>query len=211
MNIDGEQLENVEQFAYLGSIVNRGNEINPEINNRLNKSTTFYHQVRELLWDDKVPRRTKLTLYKQYFIPIVTYGLETLVTNKRQDSKIQAAEMKFLRTSVKKTRRDRIQNIKIREDLNVEPLVQRIQKARLRWFGHVKRMGKERVARRELEREVKGKRSVGRPRRRWMDQIWKDIREAGLDVAEVMEQEKWKDRKEWRRLVNHTRATGVGH
>ena len=41
----------------------------------------------------------------------------------------------------------------------------------MRWAGHVARMGEERVAYRVLVRQPEGKRPLGRPRRRWVDNI----------------------------------------
>jgi hypothetical protein len=70
----------------------------------------------------------------------------------------------------------------------------------LRWAGHVARMGEERGAYRILVGRPEGRRPLGRPRRRWEDNIKMDIREVGwedmnwIDLAQ--------DRDRWRALVN---------
>ncbi|KAJ4440144.1 hypothetical protein ANN_08282 [Periplaneta americana] len=56
-----------------------------------------------------------------------------------------------------------------------------IKSRRLRWAGHVARMGKSRNAYRVLVGRPEGKRSLGRPRRRWEDNIKMDLREVGYD------------------------------
>jgi hypothetical protein len=48
---------------------------------------------------------------------------------------------------------------------------------RMRWAGHVARMGEERGAYRVLVGEPEGKRPLGRPRRRWVDNIRMDLQE----------------------------------
>ena len=58
----------------------------------------------------------------------------------KQESRVTASEMKFLRKIVNKTRRDRIRNTVIREEVKVEPVIQTIQKHALRWFGYITRM-----------------------------------------------------------------------
>jgi hypothetical protein len=56
-----------------------------------------------------------------------------------------------------------------------------IKLRRMRWAGHVARMGKKRNAYRILVGNPEGKRPLGRPRRRWVDNIKMDLREIGLD------------------------------
>jgi hypothetical protein len=54
-----------------------------------------------------------------------------------------------------------------------------IKSRRLRWAGHVARMGERRGAYRALEGKPEGRRPLGRPGRRWEDSIKMDIREVG--------------------------------
>jgi len=49
----------------------------------------------------------------------------------------------------------------------------------MRWAGHVARMGEERGAYRFLVGKPEGKRPLGRPRRRWVDNITMDLQEVG--------------------------------
>ena len=50
---------------------------------------------------------------------------------------------------------------------------------RMRWAGHVARMGEGRGVHRVLVRKPEGKRPLGRPRRRWEDNIKMDVQEVG--------------------------------
>jgi hypothetical protein len=59
-----------------------------------------------------------------------------------------------------------------------------IKSRRMRWVGHVARMGKgRRGVYRILVGRPEGKRPLGRPRRRWEDNIKLDLREIGIDGA----------------------------
>ena len=60
-----------------------------------------------------------------------------------------------------------------------------IKSRRMRWAGHVTRMGEERGAYRVLVGKPVGKRPLGRPRCRWVDNIGMDLQEVerGLDRA----------------------------
>jgi hypothetical protein len=55
---------------------------------------------------------------------------------------------------------------------------------RMRWAGHVARMGETRNAYRILAGKAEGKRPLGRPRRRWADDIKMDLGELGWDVRD---------------------------
>jgi hypothetical protein len=58
---------------------------------------------------------------------------------------------------------------------------------RMRWAGHVARMGEERGVHRVLMGKPDEKRPLGRPRRRWEDNIKMDLQEVGGGRAEWME------------------------
>jgi hypothetical protein len=58
-----------------------------------------------------------------------------------------------------------------------------IKSRRMRWAGHVARMGKKRNAYRILVGKLKGKRPLGRPKRRWVDNIKMDLSEIGLEIG----------------------------
>ena len=60
-------------------------------------------------------------------------------------------------------------------------IIRSLKSRRLRWAGHVARMGQSRNAHRVLVEKPEGKRPLGRPRRRWEDNIKMDLREVGCD------------------------------
>ena len=74
---------------------------------------------------------------------------------------------------------------------------------RMRWAGHVARMGEDRGVHRVLVGKPEGKRPLGRPRRRWEDNIKMDFQKVvggrgdGMELAQ--------DRDGWRALVGTVR------
>ena len=78
-------------------------------------------------------------------------------------------------------------------------IVRVIKSRRMRWTWHVARMGEERGAYKVLVGKPEGKRQLGRPRRRWVDNIRMDLQEVGCGYGD------WiglaQDRDGWRKLV----------
>jgi hypothetical protein len=66
--------------------------------------------------------------------------------------------------------------------------------------GHVARIGEKRVAHRDLVGKREGTRPLGRPRRRWEDNLKMDLQEVGYEGMEWIELAQERDR--WRALVN---------
>jgi hypothetical protein len=79
-------------------------------------------------------------------------------------------------------------------------IVRVIKTRRMRWAGHVARMGEGRGAYRVSVGRPEGKRSLGRPRRRWENNIKMDLREIGIDGANRIRLAQ--DRVQWRAFVN---------
>jgi hypothetical protein len=63
-------------------------------------------------------------------------------------------------------------------------IIRIIKSKRMRWAGYVARMGEKRNVYRLLVGKPEGKRPLGRPRRRWMDNIKMDLLELGLIVVD---------------------------
>uniref|UniRef100_A0A8D8LKZ5 Craniofacial development protein 2 n=2 Tax=Cacopsylla melanoneura TaxID=428564 RepID=A0A8D8LKZ5_9HEMI len=202
VKLDGKELNKVQQFKYLGSTISEKGTITEEINNRINTSSRFYNCIKGIIWNKNVPLKCKRTIYQTYFVPILTYGSETWTVKRKEESRIQAAEMKFLRSTVGKTRRDRIRNENIRSMVGTEKLQNRIEKTRLRWYGHVKRMDDNRIAKKMLELKIEGVRSKGRPRMRYRDMISSDMNKRGQDLNDIESNRKYLDRTWYRGVVN---------
>jgi hypothetical protein len=79
-------------------------------------------------------------------------------------------------------------------------IIRIIKSSRMRWAGYVARMGEKRNVYRLLVGKPERKRSLGRPRRRWIDNIKMDLLEIGVNVVD------WiglaQDRYRWRALVS---------
>jgi hypothetical protein len=169
ISIEGEQLKQTHQFKYLGMDFDRGAIKETAINERISKYSANVGLLYPLLKDKHIPTTCKVAIYISVLRPVLLYGCESWTLTSKFKSKVQAAEMRVLRLIKGVTRRDRLRNDDIRNELEVQNILTYIEETQLRWYGHVKRMKDERAPLKWLRWKPSGKRPTGRPRKRWME------------------------------------------
>jgi hypothetical protein len=136
-------------------------------------------------------------LYKTIILPVVLYGCGTWSLTLREEHRLRVFGPK--RDEVTGEWR-KLHNEELHDLYSSPSIIRIIKSRRMRWVGRVARMGEKRNAYRLLVGKPEGKRSVGRPRRRWVDIIKWDLGEVGWGDVD------WiglaQDRKRWRALVN---------
>ena len=151
-------------------------------------------------------KNLKIKIYRTIILPVVLYGCETWSLTLREERKLRAFENMVLRR-IFGPRRDevtgecrRLHNEELNDLYSSPNIVRVIKSRRMRWAGHVARMGEERGGYRVLVRKPGGKRPLGRPRRRWEDNIRMDLQEVGCGYVDWIGMAQERDR--WRKLVN---------
>ena len=80
-------------------------------------------------------------------VPVLMYGSETMIWREKERSKVRDVQMDNLRKLLGIRRVDKVPNARIRELCGVKKgLDERIDEGLLRWFGHVNRIERERIA-----------------------------------------------------------------
>ena len=102
------------------------------------------------------------------------------------DIRMEASEINCLRNICSLRRTDRVPNVEIRRRCGKHVSVsQRIDQGMQKWFGHVERMGDERMAKRVYESDVRGVRGRGGPRKCWMDGAKEVLARKDLNIQEA--------------------------
>lgn len=134
------------------------------------------------------------TLYKSVIRPVVLYGSECWAVKEKDERLLHVNEMRMLRWMCGVTRLDRIRNEYVRGSLKVAPVNEKLRGSRLAWFGHVMRRNEWHVTKRSLNLNVEGYRGRGRPKKRWMDCVRKDMSVKGVSVEMTADRDEWKKR-----------------
>ena len=158
----------IKKFKYLGIAFTSDGRQDKELDTRIGKaSAVMLVSHYSVVMKFQSSKKAKLSIFKTVFVPILTYGHESLIMTERVRSQVQAPEMSFLRRIEGVTLFNKVRSSEIRISLNIEPLLLRTEKSQLRWFGHASKMPQERLPKQALLSKPNGRRSVGRPRTKW--------------------------------------------
>jgi hypothetical protein len=116
---------------------------------------------------------------------VILYGCETWSLALREEHRLRVFQNKVLRRIFGPNRDEvtggwrKLHNEELRDLYSSPSIIRIIKPWRMRWAGHVARMGEKRNAYRLLMGKQEGKRLLGRSRRRWVDNIKMDLLEVG--------------------------------
>ena len=171
------------------------------------------HSLKNLLSSSLLSKKLKIKIYRTLILPVVLFECETWSLTLRDECRLRVFENRVLRRVFGPKRDEvtgewrKLHNEEL-SDLYSLPIIVRVVKSRrMRWAGHVARMGEGRGMHRVLVGKPEGKRPLGRPRRRWEDNIKMDLREVGGSCGDWMELTQ--DRDRWRALVGTVRNLRV--
>jgi hypothetical protein len=144
--------------------------------------------------------------YKTIILPVVLYGCESWSLTLREEHRLRVFENRVLRRIFGPKRDEetgvwkKLHNEELHGLYSSPSIVRVIKVRRMRWAGHVARMGEVRGAYNTLGGRPEGRRPLGRPRRRWEDNVKMDLRETEFGDVDWIH---WaQDRDRWRALVN---------
>ena len=149
-----------------------------------------YYSLEKILSSRLLSKKLKVKTYKTIILPVVLYGCETWSLTLLVEHRLRVFQNKVL-SNMFGAKKDKIKgewrklhNGQLHALYYSPNIIRNLKSRRLRWAGHVARMEQSRNAQRVLVGKTEGKRPLGRPRRRWEDNIKMDLREVGCDPRE---------------------------
>ena len=93
-------------------------------------------------------------------------------------------------------------NYELNDPIKNADIVRFVKSTRVVWLGHVMRMEGKRISKRVLEWKPTGRRNRGRPRKRWIEDIEKDIHIMGIRGWRKL----CKERAEWKKITEKAKT-----
>ena len=111
-------------------------------------------------------KETKLRIHNITAKAALKSGSEAWVLKKREEQRLETAQMKFLRHLLGITKLDKEKDQCIREKTGAQNIVKEIKQYQKKWLQHVQRMDRNILPRQALKYRPEGRRNLGRPKKR---------------------------------------------
>jgi hypothetical protein len=137
----------------------------------------------------------------------VTYGCEAWTLTNRDEQYLRIFERRILRKIFGPLQNEKgFWRIRMNHELNDliknADLVRYVKSKTIAWLGHVMRMEGERIPKRVLKWKLMGRRNRGRPKKRWIEDIEKDVEVMGIRGWRTL----CKKRAEWKKITEKAKT-----
>ena len=200
VRLNGEALEEVDSFTYLGSIVNTQGGTEADVKSRIGKARSAFIQMRNVWSSKEISRQTKIRLFNTNVKSVLLYGAETWRTAKSTTSRLQTFINRCLRRILSIHWPDTIRNSELWEKTNQGPVEENILRKRWGWLGHTLRKTPKNITRQSLKWNPQGKRKRGRPKNTWRRDLDSDMALTGLGWGQLEKTAQIRTR--WRAVVD---------
>ena len=161
-NLNDNVIEQVTYFKYLGYCIS---EYKSDLEDKLQTYNKINGAIR-IHFGKQMNKETKLRIHNITAKAALKFGSEAWVLKKRVEQRLEAAQMKYLIHLLRITKLDKEKNQCIREKTGTQNIVKEIKQYQKKWL-HVQMMDTNRLPKQAL----RGQWNVGRPRKRWRDQL----------------------------------------
>ena len=208
IKIDGEYLEQVTSFLYLGSTLSCDGTIDMEIDRRIAKASGAFNSLNKIWYNRKISLCTKTRIYQSAVLTILMYASEAWQTTKAQIHRLEVFHQTCLRRILRVKYFHHVRNIDILQRTKQQAIRVLLAIKRLSWYGHVVRMNENRLPKYLLDWHPRhGKRSSGRQRVTWLECIEADLELVSGRIGIKHQQGKVMaaDRKTWGAMLQNTK------
>ena len=202
ITVNGQKLQVVDKFTYLGSTLSRAVHIDGEVTARIAKASVAFGRLRTNVWErNGIRLNTKLKVYKAVVLPTLLYACETWTVYQRHAKKLNHFHLSCLKKLLKFRWQDKIPDTEVLKRAKMQNVHTLLKLAQLRWTCHVTRMPDERLPKKVLYGELQeGKRSQGGQKKRYKVTLKASLKDFNIPT------ESWEqtaqERTKWRCLIN---------
>jgi len=140
------EIESCQEYKYLGVIFDTRRTDDKEIRSIVIQARKRIACLNGILWSKYIRKERKLNIYNVLIKSSLLYGSKTWRLAENNKRRVEATVMDALRRSSRISRKERIRNVTIRQQIGLEEtIIKEIEQNQLTWHGHVQRISKGRL------------------------------------------------------------------
>ena len=199
VTVDGEVLEAVPTFCYLGDMLSAGGGCDWAIKTRCRAAWNKFNKLLPVLTTKHLSLKTRGRVFATCVRPVMLYGSETWAPTCADLQRLRRNDRSMIRWIAGVRPSDDVSSTTLHDRLGIREVSEVLRIGRLRWYGHVERAKVtttdsepvpwiHRVTKVPVHR-TKGR---GRPRKTWLSCVREDCKELDMGKINPMDRESWR-------------------
>jgi hypothetical protein len=216
VQLSGGEARYVPSFKYLGGVVDTSASWAAEVTARISKARGRFAEMQRLWGTRSLSVKLKMQCICAYVLPVLLFGSETWALTQKQADRLEVVHSDCLRHILNVRRVDRHSREQLWSQYDTVSLATHLTAHRLRWLGHVLRMGEERYPHQALFSLVHdvGAAPKGAPPMSWEKCVRNDLQALGQPTNMHDLKRVCALRGPWRSMLyklTHPRSSGVSY
>ena len=171
VKLDNDELNEVDKFTCLGSIVTANRDCLADIKNRTSKTASAMNKLNNFWKNKNIEQKTKLQIFRTNLLPVLLYGSETWSMSMGSERRLASFHLRCLCRLLHIKWYEFKINTEVLEKANTESIATTVKRRRWKYLGHALRTETTRMPKQAWEWKPHGTRKRGRPRlkmiRKW--------------------------------------------
>ena len=189
---DGQSLECVEKFCYLGDMIGAGGGAEEAARARVRCAWSKFRELAPILTSRGASLKVKGKVYRVCVQRVLVYGSETWPMKVGDMQRLERTERMMVRWMCGVRLKNRISSEELNKRVGIESVAVIVRRGRMGWFGHLERKDKRDWVSACRDFEVAGQKKKGRGRKTWGECVRYDLRSQGLKASWAQDKTRWK-------------------
>ena len=189
---DGQSLECVEKFCYLGDMIGAGGGAEEAARARVRCAWSKFRELAPILTSRGASLKVKGKVYRVCVQRVLVYGSETWPMKVGDMQRLERTERMMVRWMCGVRLKNRISSEELNKRVGIESVAVIVRRGRMGWFGHLERKDKHDWVSACRDFEVAGQKKKGRGRKTWGECVRCDLRSQGLKASWAQDKTRWK-------------------
>ena len=189
---EGQNLECVEEFCYLGDMIGAGGGAGAAARARVRCAWSKFRELAPVLTSRGASLKVKGKVYRTCVQRVMVYGSETWPMKDEDMQRLERTERMMVRWMCGVRLKNRISSEELNGRLGIVRITEIVRRGRLGWFGHLERKANDDWVSACRNYEVQGQRSRGRGRKTWDECVRNDLHKGGLNSQCAQDKTLWK-------------------